>query len=505
MARVFKACRVTLIGAAALVATACAPEAIGPAAAGARPDTVAERSAADQRLGDQNHADIVRQYGGAYDDPELAAYVGELGRRLATVSEQPGEKWTFIVLDSPTLNAFALPGGYVYVTRGLVALANSEAELAGVIGHEIGHVTAGHSGSRQTRGAVATGLLLGAQILGAIAGIEPGLMQAGSAIGQLAAGGILADYSRADELAADNLGVRYLARAGYDPYAEAEFLESMSASAALDARLAGKSYNPNATQFLATHPATGERTRQAIEVAKHSGEPIPVGAQDHRDRLLEVVDGITWGDSPEQGFVRGQSFSHPLLGFTYNAPAGFTITNSAAAVMAMGPDDARFVLDGAPDPAGPLDVYIARRWIPQIAREVRVGRPDRVAPRRINGLEAASTVLPVQLGGRRFDALLVAIRHDGKLYRLTGLAPQGSGELADMQRAAETFRPLSEAEAAALRVTRIDVVTVRPDDTVASLARQMNVGDFKEDRFRVLNALDPGEDLQPGQQVKIVR
>ena len=330
-------------------------------------------------------------------------------------------------------------------------------------------------------------------------------MQAGSAVGQIAAGGILADYSREDELAADNLGVRYLARAGYDPYAQADFLESMSAAATLDARLAGKTYNPNATTFLATHPATGERTRLAIEVARNSGEPIPVGAQRHRDRLLEVVDGVTWGDSPEQGFVRGRSFSHPLLGFAYSVPAGFTITNSAATVIAKGPEDARFVLDGAPNPANPLDDYIARQWIPEIAREFPLGRPERVTPRRINGLEAASTVLPVELGGRRFDALLVAIRHDGRLYRLVGLAPRGSGLLDEMARAVETFRPLSPAEAAALTATRIDVVTVQPGDTAASLAQRMNVGDFRDERFRVLNALDPGEALQPGQQVKIVR
>nr|MBA3235305.1 hypothetical protein [Chloroflexota bacterium] len=264
-------------------------------------------------------------------------------------------------------------------------------------------------------------------------------------------------------------------------------------------------YNPNATQFLATHPATGARTRQAIEVARNSGEPIPVGAQRHRDRLLQVVDGITWGDSPEQGFVRGRSFSHPLLGFSYNAPKGFVIVNSAAAVAALGPDDSRFVLDGAPNPTGPLDAYIARQWIPQIAREFPIGRPDRIAPRNINGLEAASSTLPVELGGRRFDALLVAIRHDGRLYRLAGLAPRGSGLIDDMARAAETFHPLSATEIAALTPTRIAIVTARPGDTVASLAGGMNVDGFHEERFRVLNALAPGEPVRPGQQVKIVR
>ena len=203
----------------------------------------------------------------------------------------------------------------------MVGLANSEAELAGVIGHEIGHVTAGHSALRQERATIATGALLGAQILGAVVGLDPNLIKGVTQVGQVAAGGILADYSRGDELAADNLGIRYLARSGYDPYAQADFLESMGASSSLDARMAGKSYNPNATNFLASHPANGPRTRRAIEVAQKLRRGDPVGAGRNRDRFLQLVDGITYGDSAEQGFVRGRNFAHPKLRFSYDSPA----------------------------------------------------------------------------------------------------------------------------------------------------------------------------------------
>lgn len=469
------------------------------------PETSSRRSPSQQKIGDDNHPKIVNKYGGVYQNARLAAYVNELGTKLAAVSEQPNEKWTFTVLDSPTVNAFALPGGYVYITRGLAALANSEAELAGVIGHEIGHVTAGHSSLRQNRGAVASGVLLGAQILGAIAGIDPNILRAGAQIGQVVAGGVLANYSRSDELDADNLGIRYIGKAGYDPYAQADFLESMAASAGLDAKMRGKSYNPNATDFFASHPATGPRTRQAIDAARASGAQIPVGASRNRDRFLQIIEGVSFGDSEEQGFVKGNSFSHPQLRFAFSAPAGFTITNSASNVTAAGPNNARFIMDGGKNPTGRLTDYIVRTWVPGIGKSYRVGRARDLRPRSINGLEAASAIVPVQVENRTFDALLVAIRLDGALYRLTGLSPQGSGLLPTMAQASETFRKLTTAEANKLRSARIDVVTVRRGDTVAKLAARMNVPEFKEERFRVLNGLKPGQQVRRGQKVKLIR
>ena len=501
--------RTTLVAALALVLAACAqqprPQAGGGTGVAAAPATVKTRSASEQRIGDENHQKILQKYGGAYQNTRLTNYVNDLGRRIARVSEQPNEKWTFTVLDIPTINAFALPGGYVYVTRGLVGLANSEAELAGVIGHEIGHVTAGHGALRQERATIATGALLGAQILGAVLGADPNLIKGVTQVGQVAAGGILADYSRSDELAADNLGIRYLARSGYDPYAQADFLESMGASSSLDARMAGKSYNPNATNFLASHPANGPRTRQAIQVAQNSGEVIPVGASRNRDRFLQIVDGIEYGDSAKQGFVRGRTFSHPELRFTYQSPRGFTIVNSAAAVTAKGPSNARFVLDGGRNPQGSLSNYIARTWAPAIAKQYRVGRLTGVQNRRLNGLEAATGYIPVQVNGKNFNAMLTAVRLNGKLYRLTGLVPQGSGLMSQVQEAVQTFRALSPREARNLKPQKIDVVRVRRSDTVASLARRMNVDSFHEDRFRVLNALGPNDRLKSGQRVKIIR
>ncbi len=506
--RIPQSIRMAVLGLTAAALSACAaPRANAPQPDGtaAHPATVAKRSASEQRIGDENHKKIVAKYGGAYQNTRVTNYVNELGRKVAAVSEQPTAKWTFTVLDTPTVNAFALPGGYVYVTRGLVALANSEAELAGVIGHEIGHVTAGHGALRQERAGIAQlGIGLGAIGL-AVLGVDPSLAKGVLQAGQAAAGGVLADYSRSDELSADNLGIRYLSRAGYDPYAQADFLESMGASAALDAKMKGRGYNPNKVDFFASHPATGPRTRQAIQVARNSGEAIPVGATRNEARFFKIIDGVAYGDTAAQGFVRGQTFSHPKLGFTYTAPANFRITNTSNAVISDGPGGARFVMDGARDPGGSLSRYISRTWVPQVAKSVRVGRLSGVQDRRINGLPAAVGYLPIQINGKNFQAMLVAVRVGKSLYRMTGFAPRGSNLMGAIERATGTFRRLSSAEKKRLRETKIDIVTTRRGDTVASLSRKMKVNGFAEDRFRVLNGLKPGEALRAGRKVKIIR
>lgn len=492
-----------LLGAAVLALVGC--EAPDSRRADLAPETSAVRPVSEQRQGDATNQKIVAAYGGVYDNPAIAAYVDRIGRRIAAISEQPNARWTFTVLDSPTINAFAIPGGYVYVTRGLVALAGDEAELAGVLGHEIGHVTAGHNSLRQERGTAAgLGLLAGAiglAVLGVDSSVAGGLLD----VGRTAAGGMLGSYSRGDELDADNLGIRYMARAGYDPYAQADFLEKMGASAELQARIAGGNYDPNRVDFLASHPATAARTRQSIDVARSAGGVQTVGANRNREGHLAMIDGMVYGDSAQQGFVDGRTFSHPVLRFTFTVPQGYAITNSAQAVAARGPRDARFILDSQRDPGGTMDAYIARVWAPQIARQTRVGRLNGPRPERISGLDAASAVLPVAINGQAWGALLVAVRHNGQVYRMMGLAPAGSGLLSGLGDAAWTFRPLSAAEAAQLREKRIDVVTVRAGDTAEGLARQMRVDAYPVERFRVLNGLRPGAPLRAGERVKVVR
>jgi predicted Zn-dependent protease len=470
------------------------------------PQTYDARSASEQREGDQAHPQILQQFGGAYTRGGVDSYVNDIGVRLAANSEQPDAKWTFTVLDSPVINAFALPGGYVYVTRGLIALANSEAELAGVIGHEIGHVTAAHSVQRQQQSAIAQAGVLAAVIGAAILGADPTAVDAVGKLGSTVGQGTVASFSRGQELEADSLGVRYLARTSYDPFAQADFLKNMAAQSELSAKLAGQGFDPNRVDFFASHPASADRVHQAIAAARQQGVEMNENAPRNRERFLAEIDGMTYGDSVDQGFVRGRRFVHPKLGFEFTVPPGFEIINSAASVTARGPRGSGVIFDGGRDPGGALDAYISGQWAPQIAKQTRVGQLQGLRTLRINGMDAATGVMPVATNSGTRAARMTVIRTPGgRLYRFLGIAdPNDSGALAGVEQAAQTFRTLSAAEAAAFRPWRIDVVTVRPGDTVERLAARMPFDTANAERFRVLNGLGPNEPLRVGEKVKLV-
>jgi predicted Zn-dependent protease len=481
-----------------LALAACA----APPTPGEPPRTVAARSVAEQRIGDQSHPRILAQFGGEYRNARLQSYVNRIGARLAAQTEQPQGPWTFTVLDSPIVNAFALPGGYVYVTRGLIALANDEAELAGVIGHEMGHVTAAHSMRRQETATVAQVGVLAAVIGAAVLGADRAVADAVGQLASAGAQGAVASYSRAQELEADRLGVAYLARAGYDPLAQADFLRSMQAQDQLSASLRGGAHDPNRVDFFATHPATADRIAAATAAAGREG----AGADRGRDRFLAAIDGMTYGDSAAQGFVRGARFVHPDLRFEFAAPPGFTITNAAEQVTMRGPRGAGITFDGARDPGGSLERYIAAEWAPALARQVRTGPLQQLRSQTIGGQQAASAILPVQTPGGVRALTLTAIRAPGgTIYRFLGVAdPRDAQGLEAVRTAGESFRVLTAAQAAQERPWRLSVVQVRSGDTVARLAARMPFDRANEQRFRVLNGMGPNDELRPGDRVKLV-
>ncbi|MEM9009713.1 MAG: M48 family metalloprotease [Pseudomonadota bacterium] len=489
----------------ALLATGCAPVPGGGGGGSgsgvSNPGDRSVRRADAQRIGAETHQQLLAAYGGAYRDPQLQRYVESVGRRITAVTEQPNESWTFTILDTPEVNAFATPGGYIYVTRGLLALANNEAELAGVLGHEIGHVTADHSFARRRRQGRANLGAIGAAVLGAAVGGDAGVMI--QRAGVLGAQANVAAFSRENEFEADMLGVEYIARAGYDPFAQAELLSSLGAQSALNSRLQGREYNPNQVSFLATHPANADRVREAIAAARRAGMTIDENAPTREAEYMAAIDGMTYGDSAEQGFVRGRRFSHPVLRFTYQVPERFTIINSAAQVTAIGPNNAGMILDGLRDEGQPLDAYIARAWAPAIAEETRTSELRNLRRLRINGLDAAQGEMIVELRAGVFNARLTAIRHGGQIYRLTALSPRGNGGLnAALADATRSFRALSAAEAGRLRPYRIRTYRARGGDTVQSLARRLPAQQLREQRFRVLNDIEGP--LVAGDLVKLV-
>jgi predicted Zn-dependent protease len=443
----------------------------------------------EQKVGSEEHPKLVKAFGGEIADPELARYVTSVGNLLVKTSEMPDTPFTFTVLDSEIVNAFALPGGYVHITRGLMALANSEAELAGVLGHEIGHVTAHHSAQLYTRSVLA-------QILATGVSIATG----SSALGQVATQGAdvyLKSYSRENEYDADSLGVRYLGRASYDPKAMADFLNSLEAHSRLQAELAGRAPG-SVDQFdiTATHPLTLDRIERA---SAEANEERPARATDQgREVYLRKVNGLIYGDSPDQGYARGTQFSHPKLRFEFRVPDGFQLSNQPTAVVARNPNGATIAFDEIPQsrnlsPRGYLDRVNARL--------------SDVEDITINGFAAVTAATRVQGSNGLRDVRLVVIRFNSEhLFRFVFLTPpQITASAADgLKRTTYSFKGLTAAEAAALKPLRLRVVRVRPGDTVASLAARMALPDRREERFRVLNGLMAADNLPAGGLVKIV-
>ncbi|MGH6926711.1 MAG: M48 family metalloprotease, partial [Dongiaceae bacterium] len=442
------------------------------------------------RIGRENHTKVMAEFGGPYENRELERYIDSLGQLLARSSDRPNLQYTFTVLDSPVVNAFATPGGYIYVTRGLLALAHTEAEVAGVLAHEIGHVAARHAAERQ-----------GQAVLASIPAIFAGVLTGSDAVaGMVGAGGnaYLQSYSRDQEYQADLLGVRYLSRTNYDPLGMASFLSQLQSNDRLDAALAGKPELADQYSMTSTHPRTADRIQRAINEAGGSQVSDPIT---ERDLYLSKVDGVLYGDNPEEGFIRDRRFLHPTLRFAFEVPPGFHMINSSDAVIAQRADGATILFSAGPQTAtSTMLQYLTDEWAPRLS----LTDAESID---INGMDAAtgSDRLDTKSGER--DIRLVAIRHgSGHIYRFIFLTkPELSSSLArELQLTSYSFRSLCAAEAAKLRPQSIRVVAVRSGDTVASLAKRMAFADHREERFRVLNGLEPGERLAAGQRVKII-
>ena len=445
----------------------------------------------ERQIGAEEHPKLVKAFGGKYQDPALTRYLNGLGGLLQSTSEQPKPPFTFTLLDTPVINAFALPGGYVYVSRGLMALANDEAELAGVVAHEIGHVTARHSAQRMSRGILAS---LGAAVLGAVVG-EPLLNDAA----RLAAGAYIQGFSRDQEFEADQLGVRYLTRAGFDPLAMSSFLGAMGAEHQLALKIAGKEGQDPVQSLFSSHPRTGARVEKAAASARSAAANSL--ARD-ADIYLNQIDGMIYGDSPHQGYVRGREFAHAELKFRFTAPPGFRLHNSEAAVFGEHSGGAMMRFDGRKldNPEMSTERYLTRVWGDGF-------NFSGVETIDINGMEAATGAGRISGRDGRRDVRLVAIRYSrDQVYRFLFLTPpdQSAGFNGDYRRTTFSFRRLSAAAAAALKPLRLRVIRVRSGDTAESLSRSMAVEDFALERFRVLNGLRAGEPLTPGRRVKIV-
>lgn len=442
----------------------------------------------EQEIGQENHPKILAEFGGAYQNQELQAYITSLGTLLARASDRPNQKFTFTVLDSPIVNAFAVPGGYVYITRGLLALANNEAEISGVLAHEIGHVAARHAAERYSTGtllsipAIFVGVLTGSQELA-------GLANTGAAA-------YLQSYSRDQEYQADLLGVRYLSRTNYDPYGMASFLAQLQADDRLEAQISGRPDMADQTNIMASHPRTADRIQRAIQEAGGTQVADPII---ERNLYLQKINGMLYGDSAEEGFVLGRRFAHPKLRFEFTVPPGFYMRNSSSAVVAQRADGSLIQFDRETKGySGDMLDYLTNRWASGVENAQQLN---------VNGFDAATGTGRIRTNDGARDVRLVAIRFtNNQIYRfIFATKPDVTKQLAgDIRETIYSFRGLSASEAAALRPQHIEVIQVQGGDTVDSLANRMAFDDYRVERFLVLNGLQRSDRPQPGQLVKII-
>lgn len=453
-----------------------------------------------KRLGAQEHPKILKEFGGPYDDPEIGAYVAGIAGRIAGQSGQPAGNFTFTVLNSPVVNAFALPGGYVYITRGTLAIANNEAEAAGVLGHEIGHVIAQHSEKRYDKSVFTNLGVAGASILGSIF-LGSGAGDLIGQIGQIGGGAYLAAFSRENELEADTIGIKLLARVGYAPDAQAAFLQSLSDYSDLATKMAGQAGKDRLNDLFATHPGGPQRVREAMAAAQEQ----PASPVYRRDDYLDRINGMIYGDDPKEGVVRGSTFTHPDLRLSFSVPEDWRISNTSDAVIASGPGGKlQFDVEGdkrkVQASRSALD-YLTRIWVPKLglrnAEEIRV-----------NGMPAATGSARIQMkSGGNADVRFIAVGFPtDAILRFVIIAPAGGLSKIEpaMIRSVNTLKFLSEGEAKAVRPLRLKVVKVQPGDTAEKLAETLPFSRLKLEQFRVLNGLREGEQLKPGERVKLV-
>jgi predicted Zn-dependent protease len=445
----------------------------------------------ERAIGAEQHAELLAQFGGEYQGEE-APYLKRLGDKIAAAAGLDGQ-CTFTLVNSDVVNAFAVPGCFIYVTRGLMGIVNSEAELASVLAHEVGHIAGNHS-ERQQRRAMLRGL--GVVAISAITGSERLSQIAGAA-----AALFTLRYSRKHEYEADDLGLTYMREAGYDPHEAADMLAALGRHQQYLTASRGRDEASGIPEWAMTHPLTEHRVARVRSAADESGVR-PGMLPDNQAAYLRELDGLLYGDDPEQGFVMGHRFAHPVMRIGFEAPQGFTLTNSPRAILIEGPDGLRGEFAAGPLPPGGLPAY-AEATLASLLRDAPVELGTATAT-LVNGVP--SLVVPAVVRTQQGPVSVSLAAYDGggggafHFVMIGKPGGQGSALIAELF---SSFRLLSEAEAASLRPRRIRTVQARPGDTARSLAAR-NAADQPLEHFLMLNGRSAGDPLKPGELVKLV-
>lgn len=427
----------------------------------------------------------VEAFFGLYDDAGLRAYVQRLGLGLANSSERPHLPWSFEVVDDPVVNAFALPGGFLYVTRGILAHFNSEAELAAVLGHEIGHVTGRHSVEQISRAQLAQlGFGVGSIFLDPLRGAL------GDALG-FGVGVLFLQYSRDHERQADMLGVRYAFREGYDPREAIHVHEMLQRQT----EEAGGSGIPG---WLSTHPSPEDRIQRIRAQVDTLDQARLATTRVEREAYLRRIDGLVYGPNPRNGFFRGSLFLHPDLEFQLQFPDRWKTRNMARAVAAVSPrEDAILQLTLAEEAThrAAADRFLAQRGI----QTVRVSRDD------VNGNPATVALFRASTQGGTLEGIAVFLEYRGRVYELLGFTPQGRYRSyeSDFRRSIWSFDRLTDRAALAVQPMRIELLTPGQNTSIAALA-QTRASPVSATRLAILNGVGERETIPAGRTIKWV-
>ena len=451
-------------------------------------------SARDKSEGAKAHPQLVAEYGGAITGPQ-ADYVASIGKKVALQSglSNASSDFTVTLLDSSINNAFAIPGGYIYTTRQLVELMNNEAELGGVLGHETAHVALRHSAKRQSNSTKN-------QIVGVLGALLSGVVLGNSQVGQLLQKGFLQgsqlltlSFSRKQESEADTYGIKYLRAAGYDPRAMSTVLQSLANQNALDSRLLGTSDQVPA--WASTHPDPASRVRTTAAQAGGGSTGVT-----NRDLFLTKISGMVYGDSPTQGYAEGRSFKHPIEKLAFDAPAGFYLVNGTRAVAIGGQSGKGQFTTAAFD--GNLDSYVAAQFAALAQANQAQLNPSAIQRTTVNGIPAAYATARVSSSNSQVDVTVFAYQWGAnQAYHFLTITQAGQNPFDAMF---GSMRRLTDAQAAALKPRRLQVVTVKSGDTLQSLGSRMAYTDAPLERFLVLNGLTAGSRMSAGQKVKLV-
>ena len=438
-------------------------------------------------MGQQADVQTREEYG-VVDNAALQNYVQTMGRKLAAVSHRPNLEWHFTVVDSSVVNAFAIPGGYVYITRGILAYLGSEAELAGVVGHEIGHVTARHTVRQMTRAELA-------QIgLGVGSVLSPAFGQLGN-LAQNGLGLLFLRFSRDSEREADRLGVEYAARAAYDPREVSNFFEVLG-------RLSAANDRETIPGWLSTHPDPPERVQTTRMLAQEWIQMLgltPERMAINRDNLIRAVDGLVFGNDPREGFSEGREFYHPMLEFQIAFPDGWQVENTRSAVLALDPQKAaQMQLSVAKVPAGTTAVAYAR----ELAQQGMI--PERSDETTINGNRAFIGTYVIRSENGPLAAEAAFIEYRNQIFEIVGVTADYRRYADLFDRAIRSFTRLTDQRILRAQPDRLRVYTAKEGDTLTILAQRNNNPRVPADQLAILNRLAVDAPMTPGRLLKIV-